>query len=60
MSKMTGEILLVGIAITLILVALQFWRIAYENGRLKELVKQKDAEIEQLKINRDIHMRDRD
>ena len=53
---MTGEILLVGVAITLILVAIQFWRIAYENGRLKELVKQKDAEINRYKLERDIAM----
>ena len=31
-----------------------------EINKLKELVKQKDEEIEQLEINRDIHMRDRD
>lgn len=53
---MTGEILLVAVAIALILVAIQFWRIAYENGRLKELVKQKEAEIKQLKRA----MKDRD
>ena len=57
---MTGEILLVGIAITLVGVAVQFWRIAYENGKLKELVKQKEAEIKRYKMERDIAMRDRD
>ena len=46
---MNGEILLVGVAITLILVAIQFWRIASENGKLEELVKQKNEEIKQLK-----------
>lgn len=47
---MIGEVLLVGVAITLILVAIQFWITAYENGKLKELVKQKDEEIEELQI----------
>ena len=57
---MSGEILLVAVAITLILVAIQFWKLAYEYGKLKELVKQKDTEIEKLKLERDIAMRDRD
>lgn len=32
-------------------VVVQFWRCAYENGKLKELVRQKEAEIKQLKRN---------
>ena len=52
---MSGEIILIIVAIVLIIVAIQFWAIAYENGKLKELVKQKDIEIKQLKraISRD-------
>lgn len=44
-----GIIIIIGLTI-------QFWRCAYETGKLKELVKQKEAEIKQLKIA----MRDRD
>ena len=51
---MSGEILLVAVAIALILVTIQFWRISYENGKLEELVKQKDAEIKRYKLERDI------
>lgn len=50
----TYMILILGIIITLICIVIQFWRLAYENGKLEELVKQQEAEIKQLK------MRDRD
>ena len=53
-------ILIGALIIVLIIVVLQFWKCVYENGRLEELVKQKDEKIEQLEISRDIHMRDRD
>lgn len=29
--------------------ALILWKLSYENGKLKELVKQKEAEIERMK-----------
>ena len=44
-----GILILIGVVVS-------FWNCAYENGKLKELVKQKEAEIKQLKRN----MRDRD
>ena len=44
-----GILILIGVVVL-------FWNCAYENGKLKELVKQKEAEIKQLKRA----MRDRD
>ena len=44
-----GILILIGVVVLI-------WNCAYENGKLKELVKQKEAEIKQLKRN----MRDRD
>ena len=44
-----GILILIGVVVS-------FWNCAYENGKLKELVKQKEAEIKQLKRA----MKDRD
>ena len=48
--------LVVGIGVVLVIYIAMMWKAAYENGKLKELVEQKEAEIKQLKRN----MRDRD
>ena len=40
-----GAIAIVGAYITIVLA---LWGLAYQNGKLKELVKQKEAEIEKL------------
>lgn len=47
---MTGIYIAIGAGILVLIGAVvQFWRCAYENGKLKELVKQKDEEIESMK-----------
>ena len=48
--------LVVGIGVVLVIYITMMWKAAYENGKLKELVKQMESEIKQLKRN----MRDRD
>lgn len=54
---MEGIYIAIGAGILVLLaVVVQFWNCAYEIGKLKELVKQKEAEIKQLKRA----MRDRD
>jgi sensor domain CHASE-containing protein len=37
-----GILILIGVVVS-------FWNCAYENGKLKELVKQKEEEIERMK-----------
>ena len=49
MSEISIAVGLLALIIVLIGVVVQFWKCAYDNGRLEELVKQKDAEIKQLK-----------
>ena len=48
--------LVVGTGVVLVLYIATMWRLAYENGKLKELVRQQEAELKQLKRA----MKDRD
>jgi len=49
---MTGIYIAIGAGILVLIgILVQLWNCAYENGKLKELVRQKEAEIKQLKRN---------